>query len=270
MDCHGQRLISGNASRVGTVVTMWLARLGRISCLRLSYKEDTESENAKKKKVEQEKKSSFTSISLGWYLWNYFQFGENKLRKGDKKRRWGKKYLIKSHTGTEGRGRGTRLPERQIEWLRSMRVPHVRHVFSWVNQTLHLLGGNWRASWERWPLLCSASGPPSAVWACSNWHSISPNSWGCTYVDYRLAMSLSLNHHRDFLISLEYNVNEVINDSLFSAARIESQFKTFREHEFLFQFHELSCLINNKLLIRPVIDKAEPLDIYIPTRDTSA
>ena len=179
-----------------------------------------------------------------------------------------KKYLIKSHTGTEGRGRGTRLPERQIEWLRSMRVPHVRHVFSWVNQTLHLLGGNWRASWERWPLLCSASGPPSAVWACSNWHSISPSSWGCTCVDYRLAMLLSLNHHQDFLISLEYDINEVINDSLFSAARTE--FKTFRKHEFLFQFHERSCLINNKLLIRPVIDKAKPLDIYIPTRDTSA
>lgn len=83
----------------------------------------------------------FTWISLGRYLWNYFQFRGNKLRKEDKKKKEVmEKYLIKSHTGTEGRGRETRLPERQIECLRSMRFimcvmcshESTRHCTCWV------------------------------------------------------------------------------------------------------------------------------------------
>ena len=59
------------------------------------------------------------------------------------------KYLIKSHTGTEGKGRDAGLPKRQIECLRSMSFhmcvmrshESTRHCTCWV-----VIGG---APWER-------------------------------------------------------------------------------------------------------------------------
>lgn len=125
--------------------------------------------------VKKKKPLSFTSISLGRYLRNYFQFRRNKSRKEDKER-WWKNIRLKVTKAEEGRGRGLQTARKTDRVPQIYEVPHVRHGFSWVNQTLHLLGGNWRASWERWPQLCFASGPPSTVWACSNWHITLPCS----------------------------------------------------------------------------------------------
>lgn len=172
MDCHGRRFISGNASKGRHRSHHVVARLGHISRpYRLPYKEDAELKGKRRKTH-----LSFTSISLGRYLRNYFQFRRNKLRKEDKKRWWEN---IGLKVTKAGRGCGAETQDCQEDWYRVPRIyeaPHVRHVFSWVNQTLHLLGGNWRASWERWPRICFASGPPATVWAGSNWHSTSPCS----------------------------------------------------------------------------------------------
>lgn len=120
--------------------------------------------------------SRFSQFHLVDIFWSNFQFGGNKLRKADEKELM-EKYLIKSHTSAGGgKEWDARLPKRRIACRGSMRFlmrimcprePTARCT-CWV-----VIGG---ASWERWPQFCSASGPPSAVCVCSNWHKASLTS----------------------------------------------------------------------------------------------
>lgn len=70
--------------------------------------------------------------------------------------------LNESNKMKEG-GQYTRKTDRSLESLVFVRCPRECSGAP--------LGGNRRASWERWPLLGFASGPPSTVGAGYNWPS---------------------------------------------------------------------------------------------------
>lgn len=98
-----------------------VARLGHIN--RLPYREEFKSNAVK----------TYPLVNIFGITFN---LEGNKLKKGEKT----KKHWIQTHKGREARGLDTRLPERRIECLKSMRIrvcvmcshESTRHCTCWV------------------------------------------------------------------------------------------------------------------------------------------